>query len=99
MSSRYDHRNREELLHLLGARDERDSTRFGLVWEANKIKRDNALNNNVVALDLIPDLSVPAAGPWHNLIVEGDNFDALRYLSIGINPTQDVRFGAVLDGN
>ena len=76
---RYDHLSREELVRLLEARDRRDATRFGLVWEANEIERDRALNTDFVALDLLPDLSCGPA-PWRNLIVEGDNFDALRHL-------------------
>ena len=79
LSSRYDHLNKEELLRLLEARDQRDATRFGLVWEANEIERDKALNNDFVALDLVPEQSVGAA-PWRNLLIEGDNFDALRFL-------------------
>lgn len=79
MGSRYDHLNREELLRLLEARDQRDATRFGLVWEANEIERDKALNNDFVALDLVHEQCVGDA-PWRNLIIEGDNFDALRYL-------------------
>lgn len=76
---KYDDLSREELVRLLEARDRRDATRFGLVWEANEIERDKALNNDFVALDLVPELSAGAA-PWRNLIIEGDNFDALRYL-------------------
>jgi adenine-specific DNA-methyltransferase len=79
MASRYDHLNREELLRLLEARDQRDAVRFGLVWEANEIERDKALNNDFVALDLVQEHCVGSA-PWRNLIIEGDNFDALRYL-------------------
>jgi adenine-specific DNA-methyltransferase len=79
LSSRYDHLNKEELLRLLEARDQRDATRFGLVWEANEIERDKALNNDFVALDLVQKQSVGAA-PWRNLIIEGDNYDALRFL-------------------
>lgn len=79
MSSRYDHLSREELSRLLEARDRRDATRFGLVWEANEIERDRAINSDFVALDLVPELSV-GPGPWRNLIIEGDNFDALRHL-------------------
>ena len=67
------------MLRLLEARDQRDATRFGLVWEANEIERDKALNNDFVALDLVQKQSVGAA-PWRNLIIEGDNYDALRYL-------------------
>jgi adenine-specific DNA-methyltransferase len=79
VGTRYDHLNREELLRLLEARDRRDATKFGLVWEANEIERDTALNHDFVALDLVPKLSC-GGGPWRNLIVEGDNFDALRHL-------------------
>ncbi len=83
MPSRYDHLTHDELTRLLEARDRRDATRFGLVWEANEIERDQAINADFVALDLDAELSTPAAAPgggWGNLIIEGDNFDALRYL-------------------
>jgi adenine-specific DNA-methyltransferase len=79
MLKRYDHLSKDELARLLEARDRRDATRFGLVWEANEIDRDKAINSDFVELDLIPELSVGQA-PWRNLIIEGDNFDALRYL-------------------
>ena len=84
MGKKYDDLSKDELVRLLEARDRRDAIRFGLVWEANEIERDKALNQDFVALDLDPALSCsPAAGPagpWKNLIIEGDNFDALRYL-------------------
>lgn len=83
MPSRYDHLTHDELVRLLEARDRRDATRFGLVWEANEIERDRAVNADFVALDLDPALSTPTTAPeggWGNLIIEGDNFDALRYL-------------------
>jgi len=76
---KYDHLTKDELARLLEARDRRDATRFGLVWEANEIERDKALNGDFVALDLDPAISC-GPPPWRNLIVEGDNFDALRYL-------------------
>jgi len=47
------------------------------------IGRDRAVNADFVALDLDPALSTPTTAPeggWGNLIIEGDNFDALRYL-------------------
>jgi adenine-specific DNA-methyltransferase len=78
-SKNYDDLSRDELIRILQARDRRDATRFGLVWEANEIERDKALNKDFVALDLDKSLCV-GAGPWQNLIIEGDNFDALRYL-------------------
>ncbi len=76
---KYEDLSRKELVRLLAARDRRDATRFGLVWEANEIEREKALNADFVALDLVPELCVGEA-PWRNLIVEGDNFDALRAL-------------------
>jgi adenine-specific DNA-methyltransferase len=79
MGTRYDDLNSEELRRLLEARDRRDATRFGLVWEANEIERDKALNDDFVALDLVPKQCVGSA-PWRNLIIEGDNFDTLRFL-------------------
>lgn len=105
MASRnYNDLSKEQLIELLQARDRRDRTRFGLVWEANEIERDWALNADFVALDLDAGLScdraaageedgtgrggrrrglaADAAGPWTNLIIEGDNFDALRYLKM-----------------
>lgn len=79
MSARYDDLTKEELIRLLEARDRRDATRFGLVWEANEIERDKALNGDFVALDFDETLSCGEA-PYKNLIIEGDNFDALRHL-------------------
>ncbi len=76
---RYNDLSHDELVRLLEARDRRDATRFGLVWEANEIERDRAVNADFVALDLVPEQCVGDA-PWRNLIIEGDNFDALRYL-------------------
>ena len=67
------------MLRLLEARDQRDATRFGLVWEANEIERDQALNNDFVALDLDREKCVGTA-PWRNLLIEGDNYDVLRSL-------------------
>jgi hypothetical protein len=49
--------SKEELIRLLEARERR--ARFGLVWEADEIERDKALNNDFVALDFVPELSVP----------------------------------------
>ena len=61
-SSRYSDLTHDELVRLLAARDRRDATRFGLVWEANEIERDKAINSDFVALDLIPELSVAGGG-------------------------------------
>lgn len=44
----YSDLTREQLIGLLKARDQR--TRFGLVWEANEIERDRALNGDFAYL-------------------------------------------------
>jgi adenine-specific DNA-methyltransferase len=82
MPRNYDDLSREELIRLLQARDRRDATRLGLVWEANEIERDRSLNADFVSLELDRSLSV-GDGPWRNLVIEGDNFDALRFLRMG----------------
>lgn len=65
---------KEQLIELLKARDRK---KFGLVWERDTIEHDRALNEDFVALDLVPELNA-GEGPHENLIIEGDNFDALR---------------------
>lgn len=77
MADNYDQYSKDELLRLLRERDRKP--RFGLVWERNEIEHDKSLNDDFVALDLDPGLSC-GEEPFENLIVEGDNFDALRYL-------------------
>ena len=59
--SKYDHLTHDELARLLEARDRRDATRFGLVWEANEIDRVKAVNADFVALDLLPEQCVGSA--------------------------------------
>ena len=78
---KYDELNKDELVRLLEARDRREATRFGLVWEAGA-EKETGLNNDYVALDLVPELC-HGPGPWTNLVIEGDNFDALRALRPG----------------
>lgn len=57
---------------------------LGLYWERNEIAHDKALNANDVVFDLIlneNDQELGAgSGPWNNLVIEGDSFDALRLL-------------------
>ncbi|MDQ1314926.1 MAG: adenine-specific DNA-methyltransferase [Pseudomonadota bacterium] len=77
MADNYDDYSREQLLRLLRERDRRPN--FGLVWERDEIDHDLSINNDFVALDWDADLSC-GDGPQRNLIIEGDNFDALRYL-------------------
>ena len=46
---------------MLEARDRRDATRFGLVWEANEIERDKAVNSDFVARGILLYGSSPCA--------------------------------------
>lgn len=73
----YDTLDRETLVRLLQRRDA--ERQLGLVWERDEIEADTAINSDFVALTLDPALSHGDA-PWDNLIIEGDNFDALRAL-------------------
>jgi adenine-specific DNA-methyltransferase len=77
VADKYEQYSQEELIRLLRERDRKP--RFGLVWERDEIDHDNTLNDDFVVLDFDPSLSCGDA-PWRNLIIEGDNFDALRYL-------------------
>ena len=77
MADNYDDYSKEQLLRLLRERDRRPN--FGLVWERDEIDHDLSVNNDFVALDWDADLSC-GDGPQDNLIIEGDNFDALRTL-------------------
>lgn len=77
MADNYDDYSKEELIKLLRERERKP--RFGLVWERKEIEHERAINEDFVALDLDEALSCGDA-PFENLIIEGDNFDALRYL-------------------
>lgn len=78
MARHYDDLTREQLIALLKARDER---RFGLIWEQDEsaIGVDRSRNDDFVALTCDPELSVGEA-PHRHLLIEGDNYDALRVL-------------------
>lgn len=77
MTSKYDRYSKEELVKIIEERDRKP--RLGLVWERDEIDHDRSMNQDFVSLDLLPEHSC-GDGPWHNLLIEGDNFDALRYL-------------------
>ncbi|ESQ80112.1 site-specific DNA-methyltransferase [Asticcacaulis sp. YBE204] len=74
----YDHLSPDELIALLERRD-RDRARIGLNWAPDKAERDQAFNDDFVTLRLDEALC-EGASPWANLVIEGDNFDALRWL-------------------
>ena len=77
MTSKYDHYNKDELIRIIEDRDRKP--KFGLVWERDDIEFDRSFNEDFVALDATSELSC-GVRPWSNLLIEGDNFDALRYL-------------------
>ena len=74
----YSDLSKEQLIALLERRDR--ERRLGLVWEREAIERDRAVNTDFVTLDEIPDLSRPGPAGARNLVIEGDNYDALRAL-------------------
>jgi adenine-specific DNA-methyltransferase len=56
---------------------------LGLYWERNQIEHDKAENNDSVFFRLADETGKPLSvgdAPYRNLIIEGDNFDALRCL-------------------
>lgn len=75
---RYDDLSREQAINLLIKRDAR--RKLGLVWERDEIEHENALNDDFVVMDLDIGQSSSPAGAYQNLLIEGDNFDALRWL-------------------
>lgn len=77
MADQFEHLTREQLLKLVRQRERQK--KLGLVWERDAIERDKALDDRFVSLSLVPDLGDGAA-PWPNMVIEGDNFDALRWL-------------------
>jgi adenine-specific DNA-methyltransferase len=80
MARNYDDLSREQLIALLHNRDKR---RFGLVWEQDEsaIGVDQSRHDDFVALEPDPTLAV-GEGPQRHLLIEGNNYDALRALSI-----------------
>lgn len=77
--SRYTHMSREELIGLLLKKEA--TQKLGLIWERDEIEHERSLNDDFVVLELDDSLSVGQA-PFENVLIEGDNFDALRYLHI-----------------
>lgn len=72
--------NAPELRRLLT--EQLTKQKLGLTWERDAIAHDRALNADVVLPRLLPEVShTPEGCTQHaNLIIEGDNFDALRLL-------------------
>lgn len=79
MTNQYEDYSREDLIRLIRDRDRDLKPKLGLLWERDGIDHDRSVNSDFVALDLDASLSC-GNNPHQNLIIEGDNFDALRYL-------------------
>lgn len=77
LTSKYDRYSKDELIKIIEDRDRKP--KFGLVWERDDIEFDRSFNQDFVVLDADASQSC-GMGPWSNLLIEGDNFDALRYL-------------------
>jgi adenine-specific DNA-methyltransferase len=78
-NSKYAHLTREQVERLL--EKYQHARKLGLVWERDELEADSNVNTDFVALELLPQHSVGIA-PYQNLLIEGDNYDVLRYLNI-----------------
>ena len=74
---KYEELTQEQLIQLLEKRDR--TKKLGLIWERDEIEADQAIDANFVAATLDEALC-DKPSPWRNLVIEGDNFDALRWL-------------------
>jgi adenine-specific DNA-methyltransferase len=63
--------------------------RLGLYWERKEIEHERAVNASEVVTSLVPEAAT-GAGPWRDVIIEGDNFDALRLLRLTHGGRVDV---------
>lgn len=77
VADHYDGLSKNQLVALLRKKDA--EKKLGLVWERDEIEADAAVDANFVACSIDIDLSDGTA-PWSNMVIEGDNFDALRWL-------------------
>lgn len=84
MTDKYEDYSRDDLIRLIRDRDRERKPKLGLVWERDAIDHDRSVNADFIALDLDADQSCGDA-THQNLIIEGDNFDALRYLRMTHN--------------
>ncbi|RYF51565.1 MAG: site-specific DNA-methyltransferase [Cytophagaceae bacterium] len=73
----YESLSQSQLVNLLRKRDQ--EKKLGLVWERDDLEADAAIDANFIASTLDGKLSDGVA-PWRNLVIEADNFDALRWL-------------------
>jgi len=77
IASSYSGLSREALIEVLRRRDA--LAHYGLVWERKDIDPDRALNRDFVGFE-VDEAHSCGRSPWRNLLIEGDNYDALRAL-------------------
>lgn len=77
MTGKYDDLSKTQLIELLEKHDR--TKKLGLVWERDEIDADKALDHDFIVAQIDEGQSEKPA-PWDNLIIEGDNYDALRWL-------------------
>lgn len=77
MPGKYDDLSKAQLIELLEKRDR--TKKLGLVWERDELEADAAVDENFIVCQVVQELCDKPA-PWRNLVIEGDNFDALRWL-------------------
>jgi adenine-specific DNA-methyltransferase len=75
---KFDGLSKRQLIDLLERQEQEKA--FGLVWERNT-NQDDAHGDNLVLARIDLGLSEGSA-PWENLVIEADNFDALKWLRI-----------------
>lgn len=77
---KYTDLSHEQLVNLLVKRDAQ--SKLGLVWERRDHLPDSAMNADFVTMNLADSDSCAGGAPYRNLIIEGDNYDALRWLRV-----------------
>jgi DNA modification methylase len=78
-STDYENMPKDLLIRILRRRDV--DRALGLVWERSDIQHEAALMDTFPVPQLLPDLCIGTA-PFQDLIIEGDNFDALKMLTL-----------------
>jgi adenine-specific DNA-methyltransferase len=74
---RYDGLSKGQLIELLEKQDR--TKKLGLVWERDFAVATKALDCGFTVAQIDVELS-DGPDPWDNLVIEGDNYDALRWL-------------------
>ena len=77
----YDSMPKELLIRLLRRRDSDPGRPLGLVWERNELEHEDSLVGRLPVATVEPSLCL-GEGPYEDLIVEGDNFEALKLLAM-----------------